>query len=211
MKVLFRLIGVLMAFILFICIQVTHVQAQRPNLLKKEYQKMDTKKSEKLVKRYFDRKIKYQRKVHTFAVDVKTTVEDFFPLLCPSREADWIPSWDCDLIYTSDGYAEDKCVFTTEASNAVGEGIWTFTEFRQNEFIAFVRFQKDMLTHCKITVSDNQDGTITATWNVTQTALSEEGNRIISNLPEKSSHSTGLEKMLTHYLQNKKGLLHKLH
>jgi hypothetical protein len=60
-------------------------------------------------------------------------------------------------------------------------------------------------------VSDNQDGTITATWNVTQTALSEEGNRIISNLPEESSHSAGLEKMLTYYLQNKKGFLHKLH
>ena len=172
---------------------------------------MDTKKSDKLVKKYFDRKIKHQRKVYTFAVDVKTTVEDFFPLLCPSREADWIPGWDCDLIYTSNGYAEDKCVFTTDSSNAVGEGIWTFTEFKQNEYIAFVRFQKDMLTHCKITVLDKQDGTITATWNVTQTALSEEGNRIISNLPDISIHSTGLEKMLIHYLQNKKGLLHKQH
>lgn len=206
MKVYFWLIGVLMVFIFVICIQ-----AKRPNLIKKENQKMDTKKSEKLVKSYFDRKIKYNRKVHTFAVDVKTTVEDFFPLLCPSREADWIPGWDCDLIYTSDGYAEDKCVFTTDASNSVGEGIWTFTEFKQNEFIAFVRFQEDILTHCKITVSDNQDGTITATWNVTQTALSEEGNRIINNLTEKSSHSAGLEKMLTYYLQNKKGFLHKLH
>lgn len=107
-----------MAFILFICVQVIHVQAKRLNLIKKKYQKMDTKKSEKLVKRYFDQKIKYQRKVHTFAVDVKTTVEDFFPLLCPSREADWIPGWDCDLIYTSDGYAEDKCVFTTDAASA---------------------------------------------------------------------------------------------
>jgi hypothetical protein len=206
MKVYFWLIGVLMVFIFVICIQ-----AKSPNLIKKEHQKMDTKKSEKLVKSYFDRKIKYNRKVHKFAVDVKTTVEDFFPLLCPSREADWIPGWDCDLIYTSDGYAEDKCVFTTDASNSVGEGIWTFTEFKKNEFIAFVRFQEDILTHCKITVSNNQDGTINATWNVTQTALSEEGNRIISNLTEKSSHSAGLEKMLTNYLQNKKGFLHKLH
>lgn len=172
---------------------------------------MDTKKSEKLVKRYFDRKIKYQRKEQVFGVSVKASVEDFFPLLCPAREADWIPGWDCDLIYTSDGYAEDKCVFTTDATNVTGDGIWTFTEFIQNEYIAFVRFQKDILTHCKITVSDNQDQTITATWNITQTALSEKGNQIISNLPDVTVHAARLEKMLAHYLQNKKGFLHKLH
>jgi hypothetical protein len=36
-----------------------------------------------------------------------------FPLLCPVREYDWIPTWSCDMIYSESGVAENDCVFAT--------------------------------------------------------------------------------------------------
>lgn len=36
-----------------------------------------------------------------------------FPLLCPVREAEWVPDWKYQLIYSQSGFAEEGCVFTT--------------------------------------------------------------------------------------------------
>lgn len=44
---------------------------------------------------------------------VSAEPEAIFPLLCPVREFDWIPTWDCDLVYTGSGIAEEGCVFRT--------------------------------------------------------------------------------------------------
>ena len=38
-----------------------------------------------------------------------------FPLLCPVREADWIDGWNPVLVLTQSGFAEQDCVFITDA------------------------------------------------------------------------------------------------
>jgi len=93
---------------------------------------MDTTKSERIVRDYLQNEMKYKRKIRKFSGTFDTTPERIFPLLCPAREADWIPGWNCELIYTKTGYAEDKCIFRTEKSNPAGEGLWTFTGFKLN-------------------------------------------------------------------------------
>jgi len=70
--------------------------------------KMNTTKSEKIVQIYRQNKTKYKRKVQILSGTWETTPEKLFPLFCPAREADWIPGWDCQLIYTESGYAEDR-------------------------------------------------------------------------------------------------------
>ena len=44
---------------------------------------------------------------------VKAPIKDIFPLLCPKREEEWIPGWECDVIYSNSGYNEENAIFRT--------------------------------------------------------------------------------------------------
>jgi hypothetical protein len=164
---------------------------------------LDASKSDRIVQRFRQRACKAERKVQRFSVTLETTPEEFFPLLCPAREADWIPGWDCELIYTDSGYAEENCIFTTDESNPFGEGLWVFTRFEPNRCVEFVRVQKDLATSARITVTDNGDGTVTATWNMISTGLTEKGNKEVEKLSD-DTHSGPITKMLGHYLKTGK-------
>jgi len=177
---------------------------------------MDTSKSERLVQNFLQDEPKYKRKIQEFSGIFKTTPENIFPLLCPAREADWIPGWDSELIYTKTGYAEDKCVFRTNKSNSAGEGLWTFTGFKLNEYIEFVRFQQDILLHCKISLTQNKDGTTTANWKTISTSLSEKGNKEIDRMTDKIKQSP-IVHLMDYFLKNGKmiskhsSIMNKIH
>ena len=163
---------------------------------------MDTSRSESLVEDFLQSEPKYKRKVYEFSGTFETTPEKIFPLLCPAREADWIPGWDVELIYTNSGYAEDKCVFRTNKSNPAGEGLWTFTGFKLNEYVEFVKFKKEILIHSKINLTPNEDDTTTTTWKTISTALSEEGNKEIEKISE-NNHNAIIQ-VMDYYLKNGK-------
>jgi hypothetical protein len=163
---------------------------------------MDRTKSDKIIDRFNQNPIKMKRIYQEFTGTWNATVEDIFPLLCPSREADWIPGWDCELLYTKSGYAEDKCVFRTDKKNSIGDGLWIFVGYEKNKYITFVRFQEDIITHTRINVDDNQDGTASATWLITQTALTKQGNLLLSNMPNLDGKP--ITKMIDHYLTHGK-------
>jgi hypothetical protein len=163
----------------------------------------DTSKSDQIVQRFWQGAFKSKRKAQNFSVTLETTPEELFPLLCPAREADWIPGWNCELIYTDSGYAEKNCIFKTNESNPFGEGLWVFTGFEVNRYVEFVRVQNDLVTSARVTVTDNGDGTVTATWNMISTGLTERGNEEIDRLSD-DSHSGPVTKMLGHYLETGK-------
>ena len=52
--------------------------------------------------------------------------EVVFPLLCPVREADWVPDWDPIIVLSESGAAEPGCVFVTRDADA--EAIWVVTD-----------------------------------------------------------------------------------
>ena len=39
-------------------------------------------------------------------VNCKAKVEEFFPLLCPKREEEWIPGWECETVWSHSGCNE---------------------------------------------------------------------------------------------------------
>ena len=165
----------------------------------------DTSKSDRILQRFQQRTFKAKRKRIEFSGTWETTVEELFPLLCPVREADWIPGWDSELIYTDSGLAEDNCVFKTDKSNAVGDGLWMFIGYELNRYIEFVRIQEDVILRARITVKDNNDGTVSATWNVLHTGLTEKGNMEIDKLSEENPPQAGpLVKMIDNYLKKGK-------
>lgn len=163
----------------------------------------DRSKSDQILQRFQQRSFKAKRKRFEFSGTWETTVEELFPLFCPVREADWIPGWDCDLIYTDSGLVEDNCIFETDKSSTMS--IWMFIGYEVNQYVEFVRIEEDLITRARITVKDNNDGTASATWVALQTGLTEKGNEEIDKLPEKDPHQAApLVKMIDHYLKKGK-------
>ena len=79
---------------------------------------------------------KPRRVKHSFTQSIKGTPEQVFPLLCPVREADWIPGWTTDWVLSNSGVAEQNCMFQTPPRPGAGEvaSIWVITRHDVDAF-----------------------------------------------------------------------------
>ena len=117
---------------------------------------MNTARSEALVKRFRHRSFEASRKVFEMRETFPAPAEDVFIQLCPAREADWIPGWDCELIYTESGYAEEHCVFRTDEACVSGPGVWVMNHVEPPRLLEIVRFLPTMVVNLKITLSERR-------------------------------------------------------
>ena len=72
------------------------------------------------------------------------TPQRVFPLLCPVREADWVPGWQYRMICSQSGVAEPGCVFTTP-DDTDSEATWVVTEYQPPRRIGFVWVQPGLV------------------------------------------------------------------
>lgn len=135
---------------------------------------------------------------------------DVFPLLCPVREYDWIEHWNCDLIYTDSGFAEENCVFTTKHDKDNNIDIWVVSKYNPPYEISFVRTDNLRVINYNITLKQKPDGTTSAEWEQILTGLNKEGNLYVEGLQEIEYEEMidQIEKMLNHYLEFGEKLLH---
>lgn len=70
------------------------------------------------------------RVTHSYRQTLEGTPAEVLPLLCPVREADWVPGWMPGLVLSDSGVAEPDCIFTTTdaAASPEAEAIWTVLE-----------------------------------------------------------------------------------
>ena len=127
--------------------------------------------------------------------------EKAFPLLCPTREYDWIETWKCDLIYSDSGFAELDCVFTIFFPGDEKE-TWVVDRYEPNVLIQFIRVCESRVIRYSIELIDNNNGTTTALWKQTITTLNEAGDNFAAGLTESifNKKIQKLEQMLNHYL-----------
>lgn len=76
-------------------------------------------------------------RTHQFTV--KAPLEKVFPLLCPVREYEWIPGWDCELLHSQSGVAEEDCVFRTDRTDT-GPMTWVVSRYQPPDRIEFTCF-----------------------------------------------------------------------
>jgi hypothetical protein len=114
---------------------------------------------------------------HRFTQTNSAPPEKVFPLLCPVREADWVPGWQYRLIYSQSGVAEAGCVFTTPNDDG-SETIWIVTEYDPAAFmIAFAWVNPGLVTaQISIRLEAKAVHETTAHLHYTYTSLSEQGN-----------------------------------
>ena len=146
---------------------------------------MNTERSKSKSMEFLKKGRNQKRKTQKYEKTFNFPAEKVFFQFCPSRELDWIEGWDCDLLFTSTGYVEDDCIFTTPETNVLGPGLWIFTRYEPNERLEIVRIIGDsVVIHFRINMTDNKDGTCTGLWNLTFTALNESGNAMVDSIPD---------------------------
>ena len=119
------------------------------------------------------------RIAHEYTQTSTASPEKVFPLLCPVREADWIPGWQYQLIYSESGVAELGCVFTTPGREGEPEATWICVDYDPAAFrVAYVRIQPGrMTTEICIQLSRAENGHTRSHICYRYTGLSQEGNR----------------------------------
>lgn len=150
-------------------------------------------------------KFQAARVTHEYTQTNCAPPETVFPLLCPVREAEWVPGWRYRLIYSQSGFAEPGCVFITEED---GHDItWIITEYDPAACrIAFVWVNPGvMATHIEISLKPSADNT-KARIRYTYTGLSPEGNREVARYDETwfREKMQGWESAINHYLKTGK-------
>jgi len=160
---------------------------------------VNTERSDALVERFRQQPFKAVRKVIEMRRTFPASAEQVFLLLCPTREADWIPGWDCELVFTEAGYAEEHCVFRTDETSVSGPGVWVMSHHEPPCRLEIVRFLPAMVVNLKVVLSQNPDGTTDGDWTIVLTGLNEEGNSLIEQIPENAYE--GLLQTLAHYLE----------
>lgn len=146
-----------------------------------------------------------QRIVRVFNTPLSATPEKVFPLLCPVREYDWIPTWQCNLIYSKSGYAELGCVFSTDLGDASGVEIWVVCTYEKNKQIGFVKTGTHSTTRYTIGLERNQSGS-TIQWEQELTSLDDDGGLLLDKITENvyNEKMKHINKLLDYYLLNGK-------
>jgi hypothetical protein len=130
-----------------------------------------------------------------------------FPLLCPVREYEWIEPWQCEMLRSESGVAEQNCVFRTRFPGESSDDIWVITNYEPNTRIEFVRVNALRTMCLSITLTDNGDGTTNAVNDQLLVGLTEEGNNLLEGMADGFSFEMRIgEAMLNHYLTTGKQL-----
>lgn len=135
---------------------------------------------------------------------IKADAASIFPLLCPVREYDWIPEWDCRLVHSESGLAEPGCIFQTDREADGGLDTWVVSRYEPDRHIAFVRVNPLRVMQYDIQLEPLKDGDTRLVWTQLITSLNERGDRLVVALLEQDFARTiaKLETLMNDYLAN---------
>jgi len=121
-----------------------------------------------------------KRVSHEYTQTNDAPPEKVFPLLCPVREADWVPGWQYRLIYSGSGLAEDGCVFSTP-NDAGPETLWMVTHYDPTALtIAFAWIEPGMIaTQIRIALGPSPGGKTSTRICYLYAGLSPAGNAVL--------------------------------
>lgn len=149
---------------------------------------------------------KAKRVTHEYVQTNVAPAEQVFPLLCPVREADWVPGWQYRMIYSQSGLAEMNCVFATPNPDG-SESIWVVTEYDPaNLRIGFTWLHPGMVT-TQITIFLKPERGETKVYiRYVYTGLSEAGNIEVARFDRAwfAEKMKSWEAAINHYLRTKK-------
>ena len=155
------------------------------------------------------------RVVHEFTQTNPAAPDKVFPLLCPVREADWLPGWQYRLIYSDSGVAELGCVFATPnppgsavPDRVAAETTWIVTDYDPAAFrIAYLWIDPGhIITELRIQLTPSVQNATRTNIRYRYTGLSLEGNRDLEHYDQNwfESKMKNWETTINHYLRTGK-------
>jgi hypothetical protein len=150
-----------------------------------------------------------RRVTHEYIQTNDAPPETVFPLLCPVREADWVPGWQYKMIYSKSGVAEAGCVFTTPNEDGT-QTTWLVTEYdpaRLRIGFAWVN-PGQVAAQIEISLKKNSKGATTAIIRYTYTGLSTAGSQQVERYDKRwfEQKMQGWEAAINHYLRTGKAI-----
>lgn len=143
------------------------------------------------------------RTVKTGVMKIPYPPSKVFPLLCPQREYDWVPGWDCEMIYSESGYAEQGCIFKTKFPHE-GDSIWIMTDYKPDHLIRIVKTAPDLfLLQWSLELTESSEGTTDLKMTYSMTGLSQTGNIFVRTFMDAGFGGLmdRLEKSMIYYLK----------
>ena len=111
---------------------------------------------------------------------VKATIEEVFPLLCPKREEEWIPGWECETIWSKSGYNEEGAIFRTTKPYGTELYWMTLRYDMESKIVDFLLTAPRLyMFRFKIELSADDAGFLTITFKQLFTSISEEGHAFL--------------------------------
>ncbi len=131
--------------------------------------------------------------------------EQVFPLLCPVREADWVPDWRYRMVYSRTGVAEEGCVFATPNDDG-SETTWLVTHYDPAACsIAFAWVWPGMVAaQIRIQLEPAAQASTDANIHYAYTSLSPEGNALLERWDAAwfRGKMQSWERAINHYLRH---------
>ena len=145
--------------------------------------------------------VKPKRRKHSCSQTWKGKVDTVFPLLCPVKEAEWIPGWEPGLVISQSGVMEKNCIFLEPDEEQ--QAIWIVSAYERNRYLDMYRILPGV-TVSQFTIFLDENGELTnSNISYEHTSLGESGDKIVNdftgeNFKEFMSH---FETAINHYLE----------
>jgi hypothetical protein len=143
-------------------------------------------------------------------IHCKAAVEEVFPLLCPKKEEEWIPGWECETIWSNSGFNEEGAIFRTIKPYGT-ELYWTTLQYDiNNKLVDFLLLAPHLyMFRFKIEIRMNVDGLLAITFTQTFTAISEEGSTFLKRYESENydERLKSLEALMNRYLEDKRKMM----
>jgi hypothetical protein len=137
----------------------------------------------------------------------KAALEDVFPLLCPKREEEWIPGWECQTIWSRSGYNEEGAIFRTMKPYDT-ELYWTTLQYDINNKIVdfLITAPYLFMFHFKIDLCVESDGLLTITFTQVFTSITEEGSAFLKRYESEDFRGRlkNLEEFMNRHLEDRR-------
>ena len=141
-------------------------------------------------------------------IHCKATIEEVFPLLCPKREEEWIPGWECETIWSNSGYNEEGAVFRTTKPYDT-ELYWTTLQYDiMSGTVDFLITAPHLyMFRFKISVCVVSENLLSMTFTQVFTSVSEQGDSLVNRYAceDFEGRLKNLEAFMNSHLEGKRG------
>ena len=149
------------------------------------------------------RKARPNRVTRSYTQRIDAPPVTVIPLLCPTREAEWLHGWDPVVVYSESGVAEPDCVFLTRAHGH--DAVWIITRHEPARGLVEMLKVTPEITVCKLTIEVRAEGegsAVTVTYS--HTSLGPRGDAFVAAFDEPTyvAFMEDWERRMNHFLRH---------